>query len=557
MNQKHRRLATGFSLLLLLALAGLPSLAHAAACSDTVDRHSAIRSNGFAQDLSNTRNAASSINAGNVARLQLALSHVAKGSTEKRGAPAVTEQAIFLSAGLDLVAINRVSGCQYWQYRIPQRIDGSLRKNAVRSSSVYLLNEDEDQPALVLAGDYFGHYYAVDAVSGKLAWTRFIGYDADNSSITGGAQFYDGKLLVPVASKEVLNTIFQFLRICCSSHGMLQALDPYTGETVWTYHTAATARYQPSSHKFAPNGMSLWGVPAVDTARRSLYIGTGQNLTPPTTDNSDAVVALDFDTGRVKWVYQATAGDAWNAGCELRPPLRSDCVEPAGSDFDFGAPPILAQSSGARDAVIAGAKNGVVYSLDPDTGALNWQRKLGRGGNLGGIHWGMAVDATRVYVAISDVTLNKTTKFGLGSLIAQPTPPPEGEAHPGVYALDLATGNIVWQVHPTHQYQDATVTSIYSAAVSVTNDVVFAGSLDGVVKALRSSDGAELWSYDTAQSYTDTAGNTGNGGTIDSVGAVVAGDDLLVNSGYDTFGQPGAMQAGPGNVLLVFRLPGG
>jgi polyvinyl alcohol dehydrogenase (cytochrome) len=556
MNNHRRHAASVFSCLLLL-LGALPSLAQAAACSDTIDRNSPIRSNGFAQNLSNTRNAASGINADNVATLQLAQSHIASGSTEKRGAPAVTNQAIFLSAGNSLVAINRVSGCQYWSYSIPQRVGLSLRENAVRSSSIYLLSSDASKPALVLAGDAFGSYYAVDAVSGNLAWSRFVGYDTDNSSITGGAQFYDGKLLVPVASKEVLNTIFQFLKICCTSHGQLQAIDPYTGASIWTYETAEKATYQKSSRKMAPNGMSLWGTPAVDTTRRNIYIGTGQNLTPPATDNSDSIIALDLDTGRSKWVFQSTVGDAWNAGCEFRPPLRGDCVEPAGHDFDFGAPPIIARRSGAKDAVIAGAKNGVVYSLDPDSGALNWQRKLGRGGNLGGVHWGMAVDGTRVYVGVSDVSLNKTSKFNINRLLIDPTPPPEGEAHPGVYALDLATGAVLWQVHPTHQFEGASYSSIFSAALSVSNDVVFASSLDGVVRALRSSDGATLWTYDTAQSYTDKAGNTGNGGTIDAVGAIVAGNDLLVNSGYDTFGKAGSMQAGPGNALLVFRLPGG
>lgn len=557
MKTQRRHVARVISGLLLLLIAGLPSLARAATCSDTIDRNSPVRSNGFAQNLANTRNTASGINAGNVATLKLALSHIASGSTEKRGAPAVTDQAIFLSAGVDLLAINRLEGCQYWSYSIPKRVGLSLRENALRSSSIYLLNADAHKPALVLAGDAFGHYYAVDAVSGQLVWSRFVGMEADNSSITGGAQFYDGKLLVPVASKEVLNTIFQLLKICCTSHGQLQAIDPYTGASIWTYETAEKATYQKSSRKMAPNGMSLWGTPAVDTVRRTVYIGTGQNLTPPATANSDAIVALDLDSGRSKWVFQSTAGDAWNAGCELRPPLRGDCVEPAGHDFDFGAPPILAKRSGAKDAVIAGAKNGVVYSLDPDTGALNWQRKLGRGGNLGGVHWGMAVDGTRVYVGVSDVSLNKTSKFNLNRLLIDPTPPPEGDAHPGVYALDLATGDIVWQVHPTHQYGGASYASIFSAALSVTNDVVFASSLDGVVYALRSSDGAPLWRYDTAQPYTDQAGNSGNGGTIDSVGAIVAGNDVLVNSGYDTFGKAGAMQAGPGNALLVFRLPGG
>jgi polyvinyl alcohol dehydrogenase (cytochrome) len=556
MKKSLRRLAT-VACWVLFALAGLPSLAVAAACTDTIDRNSPIRSDGFAQNLSNTRNTASAINSGNVGTLQLALNHIAAGSTEKRGAPAVTNQAIFLSAGNNLVAINRVSGCQYWSYAIPARIGGALRENAVRSSSVYLLNVDATKPALVLAGDAFGNFYAVDAVSGKLAWSRFVGYDADLSTITGGVQFYDGKLLVPVASKEVLNTIFELVRICCTSHGQLQAIDPYTGAAAWTYDTSGKASYQKATRQNAPSGMSIWGVPAIDTVRRNVYVGTGQNLSQPATDNSDSILALDFDTGRVKWIFQSSIGDAWNAGCEVRAPLGGDCPKPPGGDFDFGAPPILAKRSGAKDAIIAGAKNGVVYSLDPDTGALNWQRKIGRGGNLGGVHWGMTVDGSRVYVAVSDVTVNKATAFNLISLVMLPPNPPPGDPHPGVYALDLATGAVLWQVHTTHPFDGVATDSIYSAAVSMTNDVVFASTLDGLVKALRSSDGKELWSYNTAQAYTDAAGNSGNGGTIDSVGAIVAGNDVLVNSGYDTFGKAGSVQAGPGNALLVFRLPGG
>src|SRR3546814_9458348 len=63
---------------------------------------------------------------------------------------------------------------------------------------------------------------------------------------------------------------------------------------------------------------------------------------------------------------------------------------------------MLVHLAGGGGAVIAGAKNGVVYSLNPDSGALNWSRRLGQGGSLGGIHWGMASDGTRVYAAISE-----------------------------------------------------------------------------------------------------------------------------------------------------------
>ena len=85
---------------------------------------------------------------------------------------------------------------------------------------------------------------------------------------------------------------------------------------------------------------------------------------------------------------------------------------------------------------------------------------------------------------------------------------------------------------------------------------MLAGSLDGVVKAFHTRDGSELWSLDTATDFTDINGTPGNGGTIDSVGVVVAGDGVLVNSGYSTFqGVDGRYQAGAGNALFVLGLP--
>jgi len=523
----------------------------AAPCIDLIDTSSPVLANGFASDLANTRDNPSQITSANVADLQLALVHIAAGSKEKRGAPAVTEQAVFFSAGRDLVAMNRKSGCIYWTYTVPYKITLFVGSNAVRSSAIYYLDEGPPRPALVLAGDFYGNYYALDAKTGAPVWSRFVGTDKTHHFITGAPQFYGGRLIVPVSSKEVLSAVVEPLRACCQSHGLVLALDPYSGTMLWRYDTTPDASYNAAVRHDAPNGASVWGTPAIDLARNAVYIGTGQNLTPPTTIDSDSIIALDLDSGLPKWVFQATVGDAFNAGCSLPFPIDTTCVPPVGPDFDFGAPPILAHPAGG-DAVIAGSKNGVVYSLNPDTGALNWSRRLGAGGTLGGIHWGMAADGGKVYVAVSDVTVNKASGLQLG-IQSQVEPVPD--ARPGIYALDLATGALVWEAHPQHLVDGQPYASIYSAALSVTNDVLFAGSLDGTVKAFRTSDGAELWSYDTAQSYADADGNSGNGGTIDSVGAIPAGTDLLVNSGYDTFGSANEYQAGPGNALLIFRLP--
>jgi polyvinyl alcohol dehydrogenase (cytochrome) len=315
--------------------------------------------------------------------------------------------------------------------------------------------------------------------------------------------------------------------------------------------------------------MSIWSTPAVDPARGSIYAGTGQNYTPPTTPNEDSIVALDMNTGRTKWVFQGSSGDAWNTSCQSPVEILSkNCLPapPGGGDLDFGAPPILAHLSDGTDAVIAGEKSGVLFSLNPDTGRPNWQVRLGAGGNIGGIHWGMAADANRVYAGISDVTVNKITGLKVDNLInvrdlvgsnIEQSP----HAKPGIYAVDLMTGKVAWERHPKHSYKDPaqgalTVDSIYSAALSVTNDVVFAASLDGVVKAFRTSDGTELWSYDTTPKFTDGNGTSGNGGTIDSGGAVPGGTDMLVNSGFSTFGGSNKFQAGPGNALFIFRLSG-
>lgn len=540
-----------------------------ASCSDAVDLDAPVLSNGFAADLSNTGNHASQINASNVATLKLALRHAADGSKEKRGAPAVTRQAVFFSAGRRLIAMNRVSGCQYWSYSIPDIKTPLVGDNAVRSSSVSYLPKSGANPPLVLAGDFFGNFYAVHAGTGQLLWSEFVGTDPKHHMITGGSQVYGGKLFVPVASKEVITALIEFGEACCRSHGMLQALDPYTGKVLWSYHTAPEATLDPTTKKYAPNGMSVWSPPTIDPARRTVYIGTGQNYTPPTTANEDAIVALDMDSGTPKWVFQGTSGDAWNTSCQAPLALLSkNCLPapPGGTDVDFGAPPMLVHLAGGRDAVIAGEKSGMLYSLDPDTGRPNWSVRVGAGGNIGGIHWGIATDGARVYVGVSDVTVDKVTGLNADSLfhlrdLVGNNIHQSVNATPGVYAVDLATGKVVWARHPTHTYTDktsgtVTVPSIYSAGLAVTNDVVFAASLDGVVKAFRAIDGNELWSYSTAITFVDVNGTAGNGGTIDSVGPVPAGTDLLVNSGFAEFGGTNRYQAGTGNALFIFRLAG-
>ena len=449
-------------------------------CTEAIDTKAQLIVSGFGFNTHNTRNQPSLLEARNVRDLELKFRLAAAGATEKRGAPAVTAQAIFLTSGNELQAVNRLTGCQYWSYTT------TAGGGQFRSASILYVPEvaiGADSPATVFAADFNGYVYALNAKSGELLWQTFVGTDEFFHFVTGGMQYHQGKLFVPVSSKEVLAALF-VPGPCCSSHGMLVALDAASGESLWEYHTTAEATevILPGS-RIGPNGATVWATPTLDVARNAIYIGTAQNYTEPITNTSDAIISLDMDTGVVNWIFQARSNDAWNGNCGVPNSLR--CADPEGFDFDFGAAPILVRDS----TIIAGDKGGVIYSLQADTGALNWSTKIGRGSTLGGIHWGMAVDEQRVYAAATDFSIDKATG-GLSELV-------EG-ATPGIYALNLDNGAIDWEIHPMHVHEGLGTHSLFSASLSVSNDLLFGGSLDGVVRAFRTEDGEELWAFDTA-----------------------------------------------------------
>jgi polyvinyl alcohol dehydrogenase (cytochrome) len=122
------------------------------------------------------------------------------------------------------------------------------------------------------------------------------------------------------------------------------------------------------------------------------------------------------------------------------------------------------------------------------------------------------------------------------------------KASPGIYALDLNTGEVAWKTPaPSCQGRKGCLVA-NSAAPIVIPGVVFAGGLDGFIRAYSSADGKILWEFDTVQEFETAVGIKGRGGAIDGPGPVVSGGMLLVISGYGMLGQLG------GNVLLAFEV---
>ncbi len=86
--------------------------------------------------------------------------------------------------------------------------------------------------------------------------------------------------------------------------------------------------------------------------------------------------------------------------------------------------------------------------------------------------------------------------------------------------------------------------------MSATSTAIFAGSLDGHIRAFSAANGQVIWDFDTAREFDTTNGAKANGGSIDGPGPVIANGMLFTNSGY---GMWGGM---PGNVLLAFSVDG-
>jgi polyvinyl alcohol dehydrogenase (cytochrome) len=370
----------------------------------------------------------------------------------------------------------------------------------------------------VFFGDARANAYAVDAVTGTPVWKVHVD-DHASARITGGVRFFEGRVYVPVASSEEGaggNPAYE----CCTSRGSVVALDAGTGKQIWKTYTIPevpkpTAKNAAGTQLWGPSGAGVWNSPTIDPRRRALYVGTGNAYSAPAAPTTDAIVAMDLDSGRILWSAQGTANDVWLAAC------LGNAVPNCGPDQDFGSPPILRSLQGGTRVLVAGQKSGNVWAYDPDKkGAVVWRSPLvSNTTEFGGkIVWGGAADEQHAY-------------FGLGP--------------GGVAAVRLSDGQHQWFTplaaagSPARPGQDGALTVIPGAVIS--------GGWDGVLRVLSSSDGHMLWEYNTLHDFDTVNRVAARGGSMGAPGPVVAGGLLFVPSGY-----VGVRNGAPGNVLLVF-----
>ena len=489
---------------------------------------------GWGGDARNQRHA-STISAGltrdNVSQLALKWVFAYPGALRARSQPLVHDGVVFVgSQSGDIYALNLETGCAHWTYSAGAEVRSSLSLGHVPGR----LN-----PVLYM-GDFSATAHAVDALDGSLIWRTAVGDHAD-ATITGSPKLHEGKLYVPISSSEWA-TAADPGYACCTFQGGVVAVDAASGELQWRNHVidapaVETGEQNPfGAPRKGPAGAPVWNSPTIDADRGVLYVGTGEGYTSPAADTSDAVVAFSLETGERQWAKQLLGGDAWNMACFIGE--AANCPEEDGPDLDIGASTIL-WSDGDSDYLLVGQKSGDVYALDPDEdGAVLWHNKVGRGGFLGGVHWGMSADTESLFVPIADTTI--TGRF-------------TGAVSPGIHALDPTSGDRKWYTPSVADCEGKSPVPVcdqgMSAAITSTDDLVFAGSLDGNLNVYDSVSGEIIWSFDTFGDFESVSGDMALGGSIESDGPVLYEGHVLVNSGY----QFGARM--PGNALMVFSIP--
>jgi polyvinyl alcohol dehydrogenase (cytochrome) len=370
--------------------------------------------NGWGNGPTNTRfqpKAQGKLTAGDLHPLQLKWAFGYANVSSARPQPTIAGGRLFAaSENGHVYALNPRTGCRYWTYEARAAIPTAAIVGHYRTA-------DGSDGVAIFFGDRKANAYAVDAQTGREIWMRKV--DPHPAAAITGALAFDGtRVFVPVQGLNE-ETVGGFAGYpCCTFRGSLSALDASTGNVVWKTYTVAESMPRPSGQEatvsYGPAGGGIWSVPTIDGKRRLIYVSTGNGYAEPAQSTTDAVLALDINTGELKWSRQLTPSADPASPPELGP------------DFNLSAPPILTALQG-RPLLVVPQKSGVAWALDPaQDGAIVWRQRFGQGSGLGG-QWGMTVEGQTAYVGVAD--------------LLTPTPG-------GMRALALADGHVVWDKSP-------------------------------------------------------------------------------------------------------------
>jgi alcohol dehydrogenase (cytochrome c) len=446
------------------------------------------------------------INQQTVGELDLQWIWQARSLEKFEATPLVVDGILYtVQAPNDVVALDAATGRVFWTYHHENAPEARACCGRVNRGLAILGDT-------LFMGTIDAHLLAIDAKSGKLLWDSVVADAKQNFSITMSPNVFKDKVIVGTAGGDM------------GIRGYISAFDAKTGKEAWRFYTIP-APGEPgndswSGDSWRTGGAAVWNAAAYDPETNLAFWGTG-NPAPDWDgsvrlgDNlySNCVVALDVDTGELKWYYQFTPHDELDYDATQVPVL---------ADIDWRGTP--------RKVMLWANRNGILYVLDRVSGEFlagkpfvkhNWWAGFDAKGRLQRVP---GMDVTKepklfqphVHGAINWAPTSFSPRTGLyyvshwenSGIVAMEGlfPQPVGihrrqtamgqvnlepffnnydEAYGVIRAYDPNTLDAKWE----HRMADIT----WAGVLSTAGDLVFGGGREGYFLALDARSGEVLW----------------------------------------------------------------
>jgi alcohol dehydrogenase (cytochrome c) len=408
-------------------------------------------------------------------------------------------------------AIDARTGRQIWRYRreLPPNLTACCglvnRGFAMLGDKLFMVTLD-------------AHLLALDAKTGNITWDATMEEYKNGYASTLAPIVVKDKVIVGVAGGEY------------GIRGFIDAYEANTGKRAWRFYTIpgpgepGNNTWQGDSWKIG--GTGVWATGAYDPEQNLLFYGTGNpgpdyHSESREGDNlySCSVVALDADTGKIKWHYQFTPHDV--------------------HDWDSTEVPILADitvNGQARKALMFANRNGFYYTLDRTNGRLiaarpfvqtTWAKEIGSDGRpmmlpghtpdekgevtcpdiTGGTNfWPPSYDPKQQLFFVNAREACMTfyawkPEYEAGSRFTggagQRARGPDMPVYGALRAIDPATGQRKWE----YKYLNPSPIGLLTTA----SNLIFSGDNEGNLLALDSRNGKLLWRYQMGSTMHGTS----------------------------------------------------
>ena len=467
------------------------------------------------------------VNKDNVANLVPAWA-MSLGGEKMRGQetqPLVKDGVMYITGSYSRAwAIDTKTGRELWQYdaRLPE---GILPCCDVINRGGALINDK------FIFGTLDAKMVALDAKTGKVVWSKKIDDFQAGYSYTAAPLIVPSKAHGPLIINGVSGGEFGVV-------GRVEARKVDDGEVVWSRPTIeghmGTLNGKESTMTGKKNeswpgdlwqtgGGATWLGGTYDPDTKLIFMGAGNpapwnsHMRPGDNKWSCSRIALDPETGEIKWGFQTTPNDGW--------------------DFD-GVNEVVSFDMGGVKAAATADRNGFFYVLNRENGKfinaypfvakITWAKGIGKDGRpiydpanrpgdptksadgkkgaaifavpsfLGGKNWmpmAYSKDTKLFYIPSNEWGMDiwnepVTYKKGAAYLGAGFTIKPIFDTHIGsLKAMDPATGKVKWE------YKNKA--PLWGGVLTTAGGLVFFGTPEGDLKAMDAASGKELWSFNT------------------------------------------------------------